>query len=112
MSELVHQEAAAGDREEAGRRGEIMNGLVSLALTPGVRDLAAALVDRRIVPVAAAADAAHIALAAVHGIDYLMTWNLRHIANAQMRFRIERACLDAGYAAPVICTPEELLETP
>ncbi len=43
---------------------------------------------------------------------FLMTWNLRHIANAQMRFRIERACLDAGYAPPVICTPEELLETP
>lgn len=52
----------------------------------------------------------HIAVAAVHGIDYLLTWNLRHIANAQMKWRIERTCLAAGYIAPVVCTPEQLME--
>ena len=55
-------------------------------------------------------DALHIALAAVHGMTYLLTWNCKHIANAAMRSRITATCWDAGYDAPVICTPEELLE--
>ena len=55
-------------------------------------------------------DAAHIAVAATNGVHYLVTWNLRHIANAFMRARIEQACRDSGYAAPAICTPRELME--
>jgi hypothetical protein len=55
-------------------------------------------------------DSVHIAVAAVHGIDYLLTWNCRHIANATMRQRIELECAEAGYQAPIICTPEELME--
>ena len=57
----------------------------------------------------AATDAAHIALAAIHGIDYLMTWNCKHIANATIFEAIREICFQKGYACPVICTPEELL---
>ena len=54
--------------------------------------------------------AAHVGIAAVNSVDYLLTWNLRHIANAAVRSRIERACRKAGYEPPVICTPNELME--
>ncbi len=54
-------------------------------------------------------DALHIAVAAVHGIQYLVTWNFRHIANASLRGRIESVCRDAGFEPPIICTPEELV---
>jgi len=62
------------------------------------------------VPGQAAADAAHIAIAAINGVDYLVTWNFRHIANAAARARIEYACREAGYDPPAICTPNELME--
>ena len=62
------------------------------------------------IPREAAADALHIAIAAVNGIDYLLTWNCRHLANASLRVRIAVLLEDAGYACPVICTPEELME--
>jgi len=61
-----------------------------------------------VVPRKAAEDALHIAVAAVHGLDFLLTWNCKHIANAMMRSAIERVCREAGYEPPVICTPEEL----
>ena len=54
--------------------------------------------------------AAHIAIAVTNGVDYLVTWNFRHIANAAMRSRIERACRSAGYQPAIICTPNELME--
>lgn len=57
-----------------------------------------------------AGDAAHIAVAAANGADYLVTWNFRHIANATIRSQIEKACRQAGYEPPVICTPSELME--
>jgi hypothetical protein len=61
-------------------------------------------------PERASADAVHIGLAIVHGMDYLITWNCRHIANARHRQRIEAICDSLGYVTPVICTPEELIE--
>lgn len=69
------------------------------------------LLDLGAVPREAAADAAHIAIAVTNGVEYLVTWNFRHIANAAMRVRIESACRQAGYEPPVICTPSELMET-
>ena len=60
-------------------------------------------------PARAGADALHIALAAVHGMEYLLTWNLRHIANAEFRPRLEAACRARGYRPPVLCTPDELM---
>ena len=61
-------------------------------------------------PPKARLDAVHVAVAAVNGMDYLLTWNLRHLANAALRGKIERVCRDAGTVPPVICTPEELME--
>ena len=85
--------------------------LLRRALTHEVRcDRAMPLLDVGAVPHNAAEDAAHIAIAVTNGIDYLVTWNIRHIANAAMRSRIERVCRLASYEPVVICTPNELME--
>ena len=73
------------------------------------RGLARDLVDRHAIPQEAVEDAVHIAIAAVHGVDYLLTWNYARIANAQRRDAIEQVCRDNGCEPPLICTPEELL---
>ena len=64
----------------------------------------------RAVPESQPSDALHIALAAVHGVQYLVSWNFRHIVNAALRPAIEQVCRDHGYDPPILCTPEELLE--
>lgn len=61
------------------------------------------------IPASEPRDAFHIAVAAVSGVKYLLTWDFKHIANASRRSRIERICRDAGYEPPVICTPDELM---
>lgn len=71
--------------------------------------LSQALVARGPLPRKAAADALHIAVAAVTGMEYLLTWNCKHIANAEMRPQIERICREEGYEPPVLCTPDELM---
>jgi hypothetical protein len=109
VSELVIQEAAAGDPGLAGRRLERIAGLGVLKIRDDAVRLAEALVDQGPIPVKASADALHIALAAAHGIDFVLTWNMRHIANAAMRVGIERTCRANGFEPPVLCTPEELL---
>ncbi len=62
-----------------------------------------------LVPEKTQVDALHIAVAAVNGMDYLLTWNCKHIANAEMQAGIGRQCRAAGFEPPVICTPEDLL---
>jgi predicted nucleic acid-binding protein len=109
VSELVLAEAAAGDPEAAGRRLETLRGVPLLEVTPAVTALAGELARRVRLPQRAAADAVHVALAAAHGVEYLLTWNLRHIANAELRPVIEAGCRAAGYAPPVIATPDELM---
>ena len=52
---------------------------------------------------------AHIAIASVHGMDFLMTWNCRHIANAAIVEKLRAVCEREGFPAPVICTPYELM---
>jgi uncharacterized membrane protein (DUF373 family) len=71
--------------------------------------LAAAILATGVIPPKATTDATHIALAASHGIEYLLTWNCKHIANAQIIRRIETICRRQGYQIPVICTPGELM---
>lgn len=110
VSELVLQEAALGDTEVAQRRLEHLAGLPSLVITPEAQTLAAAFMASGVLPAKAAADALHLAIAAAHGVDYLLTWNIRHLANAAIRRRIEGICHAAGLPAPVLCTPEELME--
>ncbi len=70
--------------------------------------LAMALITQQALPAQATTDAFHIAIACVYGMEYLVTWNCTHIANAHFRSRIEQVCRGAGYVPPIICTPEEL----
>jgi hypothetical protein len=88
---------------------EKLHGIPHLAMTSQVETLVAALIEAAALPEKAVEDAFHIALAAVHGMDFLLTWNCKHIANAIKRGIIEHVCEIAGYAMPIICTPEELL---
>jgi len=110
VSEIVVQEAAEGDTEAAKKRLAVLEGIPSLSLSPEVLTLAEALVSAGPIPREWIEDAFHIALAAVNGVDYLVTWNCNHIANAILRHDIERIIENHGYACPVICTPEELME--
>jgi hypothetical protein len=107
-SELVLQEAQMGDPQAVQRRLDVMEGLALLQLTDNATDLAQALLKAGAVPMKAVGDALHIAIATVHGMDYLLTWNMKHIANATVRNVIGAVCRAQGYEMPTICTPEEL----
>jgi predicted nucleic acid-binding protein len=109
VSQVVLDEVARGDAEIALKRLEILNGLPLVELNQSVRSLAAQFLSRSSLPPKASDDAVHIAAATVHGLDYLLTWNCRHIANAQIQRNLEEISLDFGYQLPVICTPYELL---
>ena len=110
VSELVHREASVGDPQAVRERLEALVNLPVLAVSRRSENFAQALIAGEAVPSAAAADALHIALAVVNGIEYLVTWNFKHIANAATRSRIHGVCVAGGYDPCVICTPEELLE--
>ena len=107
-SQVVLAEARAGDPEAAQRRIAVLERLPLLDVTDTAITLAAALVSGQALPAQAAQDALHIAVTCVHGVEYLLTWNCAHLANARLRSRIEQVCRDAGYIPPIICTPEEL----
>lgn len=110
ISQVVLDEAAAGDVEAAARRLDVLQNMPLVALTQEASLLAQQLVREAALPEKAAIDALHIALATVHGMEYLLTWNCTHIANATMRGKIELICRTCGYEPPAICTPLELLE--
>lgn len=110
VSQAVVQEAVAGDVDAAGRRLDALKGIAELEITDAVRDLAKSLMAGVPLPEKAQIDALHIAVATVHGMDYLLTWNCHHIANARLRHQIQSVCEANGYPAPIICTPLELLE--
>ncbi len=109
ISDLVRQEAAAGDPETARTRLAELTSLALLAPTGEAQELAERLIDAGAIPETALQDAAHIGIAAANGIEYLLTWNFRHIANAVTRPLVESVCRRAGFASPVICTPDELM---
>lgn len=108
ISEFVTTEAAAGHPQAAARRLAVLEQLPILTTTAAVGELANNLLRVGALPGVAQLDALHISVAAVNGIEYLLTWNCKHIANARMRPKIEACCIDAGLAPPVICTPDEL----
>ena len=107
-SALTLEEAGRGNQDAASRRLEVLGGIAVLPITEAVATLADALIPRRALPANAQNDAIHIAVSAVHGVDYLLTWNFRHIANAETRPLIREVCERQGYASPEICTPNEL----
>jgi predicted nucleic acid-binding protein len=108
VSPQVLIECEAGDPTAAAARVAALDGLPLLDQTPDVAALTENLVREVPIPPRAAADAVHIATAAVHGMQYLLTWNCTHIANAALRARIEATCRAAGFEPPLICTPQEL----
>lgn len=110
VSQIVLREASSGDPAAANARMESLSGFPVLTAGPEASALAQQLLVQGSLPAKAAVDALHIAIAVVNGIDYLLTWNCTHIANATMRVRIERVCRQSGYEPVVLCTPEELME--
>ncbi len=109
ISPLVDQEARRGDPDAARRRIGALGDLPALEIVEEAYALAAALIAEGALPRAAEDDATHIALAAVHGMDYLLTWNCRHIDNAETKPIVRSVCATRGYSCPEICTPEELM---
>jgi hypothetical protein len=109
ISQFVLDEVSIGDREAARRRLAFLKGIPVLMIDELVQELAADLVSFRAIPEKAAPDAAHIAIAAVHSMDYLLTWNCSHIANAEIIPSIINVCVSHGFQCPIICTPEELM---
>ena len=109
-SVLVQGEARAGDEEMAQLRLRALQQVKLLEVTEETLALAEDLVRRGALPEKAADDAVHIAVTVTNGLDYLMTWNCKHIANAAMRSKIEEVARLRGYGPIIICTPEELLE--
>jgi len=109
-SEVVIREASAGDPTAAEERMVFLRDIPLLAVTAGAADLATELVARIPLPKRAMTDALHVAVAATNGVDYLLTWNCRHLTNAIFRPRIEKVCLAFGLEPPVLCDPSELME--
>jgi hypothetical protein len=110
ISEFVAAEAILGDSEVAQKRLETIVDLPKLSITDAVKTLAKSLISEGAIPPKAEIDAYHIAVAAVNGVEYLLTWNCAHIANAIMRPKIEEVCRRQGFEPPIICTPQELME--
>lgn len=108
VSQFVIDEASAGNRDAAAKRLAALRHVTLLDTTPDAVALANELVRVGDLPASAVVDAFHIAIAAVHGMDYLLSWNCRHIANAAMRSRIEATCRSQGAEPPTICTPIDL----
>jgi hypothetical protein len=109
ISQIVSDEAAAGDAAAAQRRMAVIDTLPLLDLTFEVDGLAETIMQSGLLPASASRDAVHIAVTAVHQVHFLLTWNCRHIANATIFRDLQRIIMSAGYDMPVICTPEELL---
>ncbi len=108
-SKLVLDEAGAGDEEAAQKRLDVLQNIPLLDFTEEVLTLSEQLLTEGPFPRVATADALHVAVSTVHGMDYLLTWNCRHIANAEMARQATAVCNATGYDVPRICTPEELM---
>ena len=109
VSQSVWQECAAGDHDAARRRLAALEGLGVLAVTEDMISLAEALIAQRLIPAKAIEDSLHIAIATLHRVDFLLTWNCRHIANPLIQEGIAEYLEQLGLFLPIICTPEELL---
>ncbi|HWB53242.1 MAG TPA: type II toxin-antitoxin system VapC family toxin [Tepidisphaeraceae bacterium] len=109
-SEAVRREVAHGDPMAAAERLKKLNEMPLLQLTDTAMDLAERLLAEHALPIKANVDAIHVALAASNSIEYLLTWNCKHLANATMRSKIEQTCRASDYEPPIICTPYELME--
>ncbi len=110
ISEFVIIEASRGDKNVAAKRLTAIEGIAELETLDTTAKLARSLISQGSLPAKAEIDAFHVAVAATHGVEFLLTWNCKHIANAIMRPKIEQVCRKMGFEPPIICTPTELLE--
>ena len=110
ISTTVLEEVRRGDPAQAAARLAWLAGVPLLGDLPEATELAKRLLRDSIIPSVAADDATHVALAAAHRMDFLLTWNCKHINNHNIRTRIQRACESVGLACPDICTPAELMK--
>ncbi len=109
ISQLVIQEAGYGDKAAAKRRLEKLEDIPLLELKDEAVDLAHIFIKNGPIPSKSVEDALHIAVATVNGMDYLLSWNCKHIANAELRKGIMKITHQKGFECPIICTPEELM---
>ncbi|PSF33032.1 DNA-binding protein [Aphanothece hegewaldii CCALA 016] len=109
ISQVVLNEVARGDDEIATRRLQMLQNFSLLVVNDIVENLAAQFLAKSNLPSKATNDAIHIAIATIYGLDYLLTWNCKHIANAQIQKKLSQISNDAGYELPTICTPYELM---
>jgi hypothetical protein len=109
VSQVVIDEASVGDANEVQKRLTVIGDLSALEVTESAESLTQGILASGVLPPDAVRDAAHVAVATVHRIDYLLTWNCKHLANAQIARRIALVCQQLGHRMPVMCTPEELM---
>ncbi len=109
-SEIVEDESTQGDPAIARLRLNLLQSLNFLDLTQEAVELAQEFLHQSNLPLKASNDALHIALATVYGLDYLLTWNCKHMANAQIQRKLSQISFQLGYDLPIICTPYELME--
>lgn len=108
VSQLVVEECEAGDSNAASERLAVLDELTFLDASEESDTLSRQLMAAGAIPATEPRDALHISIAATNGVQFLVTWNFKHIANAAMRDLIEKVCRDCGYEPPTICTPDEL----
>lgn len=109
-SQLVVEECGMGDADAAQRRLLALRGIAEIDITDSAKYLAAEIIAQGGVPRKAKIDALHIAIAASANVDYLLTWNCRHIDNPATKPKVRTICLACGFAYPEICTPFEITE--
>lgn len=109
ISELVTDESSKGNAEMAKKRLDLVKNVPFLENNDKVKNLAKEILARNILPVKATLDVFHIAITAVHNIDFLLTLNCKHIANAFIYRRVEEVCRSFGFEPPIVCTPQEIL---
>ena len=110
ISQVVIDEASEGDTVASTKRMEAIKTFPLLEITEEVVDLAQKIIIEKIIPEKAIRDALHIAVATFHEMSFLLSWNCKHISNAELIKRLRKIVWDEGLELPVICTPEELLE--
>lgn len=108
VSAIVEEEISRGDPLIAKRRLDLINQIPSLAISNEAAEIAKMLITRRAVPVGSEEDALHIGIAAAQGVDYLLTWNFKHINNAEKKLAILLVVESFGFLCPQLCSPEEL----
>ncbi len=109
VSKLVFDEAGRGDKLMAEKRLDLIRDIPFLDINEDVILLAEEITKAKILPTKAAADVSHIAVSSVHEVDFLLTLNCRHIANAFIFRRIEKICREFNYEPPIVCTPQEIM---